>query len=196
MFVNKKTVHVPRGLVHSGSSARQTKLSALWKKGIMQPVSDDDLSDAESHPAGIGNSGRPTIVEVSYDFDDVQKAHAGEGRTITLEFDRFILVACYVPNSGEGLKRLEYRVNEWCALMLAPYWLSQSLRLCVAQGTAHARLFAHHLRPQARGVHRRPELQPPGHRPERPLALRRRSAARTHAAGEGGLHATVARDRL
>jgi exodeoxyribonuclease III len=32
---------------------------------------------------------------------------------ITLEFDEFFLVSVYVPNAGEGLRRLEYRVNEW-----------------------------------------------------------------------------------
>lgn len=30
-----------------------------------------------------------------------------------MEFQQFYLVAVYVPNSGSGLKRLEYRVNEW-----------------------------------------------------------------------------------
>lgn len=79
----------------------------------MQPVSDDDLSDTEPHPTGTETAGRPAIVKVSYDFEDVQKGHAGEGRTITMEFDRFILVVCYVPNIGEGMKRLEYRVKEW-----------------------------------------------------------------------------------
>jgi len=36
-----------------------------------------------------------------------------EGRVITLEFDKFYLVHVYTPNSGEGLKRLEYRINTW-----------------------------------------------------------------------------------
>ena len=39
--------------------------------------------------------------------------HDQEGRTITVEFDKFILVASYVPNSGMLLKRLEYRTKEW-----------------------------------------------------------------------------------
>ena len=30
---------------------------------------------------------------------------------ITLEFERFYYVACYVPNSGEGLKRLNFRLQ-------------------------------------------------------------------------------------
>ena len=34
-----------------------------------------------------------------------------EGRVITLEFDDFYLVNCYVPNSQDGLKRLDYRME-------------------------------------------------------------------------------------
>ena len=33
-----------------------------------------------------------------------------EGRVITLEYDNFYLVNAYVPNSQEGLKRLDYRM--------------------------------------------------------------------------------------
>lgn len=34
-----------------------------------------------------------------------------EGRVITLEFDNFFYVACYVPNAGDGLKRLSFRME-------------------------------------------------------------------------------------
>ncbi len=37
--------------------------------------------------------------------------HDKEGRVITLEFDSFYLVTVYTPNSQEGLKRLEYRMQ-------------------------------------------------------------------------------------
>lgn len=36
-----------------------------------------------------------------------------EGRVVTAEFERFFVVSVYVPNSGEGLRRLEYRVADW-----------------------------------------------------------------------------------
>ncbi len=39
-------------------------------------------------------------------------AHDHEGRVITLEFDGFYFVNVYVPNAGEELKRLNYRM-EW-----------------------------------------------------------------------------------
>ncbi len=38
--------------------------------------------------------------------------HDNEGRVITLEMDDFFFVAVYVPNSGDGLARLDYRM-EW-----------------------------------------------------------------------------------
>ena len=38
--------------------------------------------------------------------------HDAEGRLITLETDDFYLINSYVPNSGSGLKRLDYR-EEW-----------------------------------------------------------------------------------
>lgn len=35
----------------------------------------------------------------------------GEGRVITLEYDKFYLVNCYTPNSQRELARLNYRMN-------------------------------------------------------------------------------------
>lgn len=37
----------------------------------------------------------------------------GEGRVITIDFGAFCLVNVYTPNSGEGLKRLEFRTERW-----------------------------------------------------------------------------------
>ena len=38
--------------------------------------------------------------------------HDQEGRVITCEFDDYYILTVYTPNSGDGLKRLEYRM-EW-----------------------------------------------------------------------------------
>ncbi len=38
--------------------------------------------------------------------------HDHEGRVITLEFDKFYMITVYTPNSQDGLKRLDYRM-EW-----------------------------------------------------------------------------------
>lgn len=38
--------------------------------------------------------------------------HDNEGRVLCAEYETFFLISVYVPNSGNGLKRLEYR-QEW-----------------------------------------------------------------------------------
>lgn len=50
----------------------------------------------------------PVSVTRNIGFED----HDMEGRVITAEFDDFYVVNVYVPNSGDGLKRLDYRA-EW-----------------------------------------------------------------------------------
>lgn len=55
-------------------------------------------------------------LQVSLDMDIEE--HDQEGRVITAEFKRFILVTVYTPNSGSELKRLQYR-QRWDAAFLA-----------------------------------------------------------------------------
>ena len=53
---------------------------------------------------------RTEPLNVTYDFGE--DIHRHEGRIITAEYEDFYLVCCYTPNSQDGLKRLEYRL-EW-----------------------------------------------------------------------------------
>ncbi|KAJ3669226.1 hypothetical protein LUZ60_011176 [Juncus effusus] len=64
----------------------------------------------------LGYSGTAIIsrikpISVSYGLGVAD--HDGEGRLLTVEFDGFYLLCSYVPNSGNRLKRLNYRVTEW-----------------------------------------------------------------------------------
>ena len=53
-------------------------------------------------------------TEIGVDRGGVRvEGYTDEGRTLTLEFDGFYLVTAYVPNSGQDLKRLGYRIDEW-----------------------------------------------------------------------------------
>ncbi len=54
--------------------------------------------------------------KVSYGIGSAD--HDREGRVITAEFDDFILVNVYQPNSQRGLTRLEYRTGSWDAAFL------------------------------------------------------------------------------
>ncbi|CAI8602097.1 unnamed protein product [Vicia faba] len=52
---------------------------------------------------------KPLSVRYGLGISDLDS----EGRLVTVEFDTFYLITGYVPNSGDGLKRLSYRVTEW-----------------------------------------------------------------------------------
>ena len=51
---------------------------------------------------------RHTPINVTYGLGIDEHDH--EGRVITLEMDNFYLITAYVPNSQDGLKRLDYRM--------------------------------------------------------------------------------------
>ena len=50
---------------------------------------------------------KPLAVTLGIGIDE----HDHEGRVITLEMEKFFLVNVYVPNSQDGLKRLDYRMR-------------------------------------------------------------------------------------
>ena len=58
---------------------------------------------------GILTKYEPISVQYGINIDK----HDQEGRVLTLEFEKFYIISCYTPNSGENLKRLDYRVEEW-----------------------------------------------------------------------------------
>ncbi|HLO57977.1 MAG TPA: exodeoxyribonuclease III [Bacteroidales bacterium] len=62
-----------------------------------------------------GYAGTAVLSKVKplYQTKDIgMEKHDQEGRVINLEFESFYLVNVYVPNSGQELKRLDYR-KEW-----------------------------------------------------------------------------------
>ena len=59
--------------------------------------------------SGTAVFSRVPIKEVSYGIGI--DLHDHEGRVITCDMGAFYLVCCYTPNSQDGLKRLEYRMQ-------------------------------------------------------------------------------------
>lgn len=76
-------------------------------------VTKETLHQAEPLPNITSFNKKVSIVDIKYDTEVAK----GEGRTITMEFDKFFFVGCYVPNSGEGLVRLDERINSWEPMM-------------------------------------------------------------------------------
>ncbi|MGX8699159.1 MAG: exodeoxyribonuclease III [bacterium] len=59
--------------------------------------------------SGVAVFTKKTPLSVTYGLGIEEHDH--EGRVITAEFEDFYLVACYTPNSQDGLKRLDYRMG-------------------------------------------------------------------------------------
>jgi exodeoxyribonuclease III len=75
----------------------------------------DYTAYVNSSKARKGYSGTAILTKtkpLSVTYDMNMEDHDQEGRVITAEYEQFILVTVYVPNSGEGLKRLDYR-EQW-----------------------------------------------------------------------------------
>ena len=67
------------------------------------------LSATKKGYSGTAVFSRKTPLSVSYGMGIDE--HDNEGRIIRLEFERFFLVNVYVPNSQNGLARLDYRMR-------------------------------------------------------------------------------------
>lgn len=59
--------------------------------------------------SGVAVFSKKEPINVFYGLEN--QKYDDEGRIITLEFDNFYFVGAYVPNSGENLKRLDFRLG-------------------------------------------------------------------------------------
>lgn len=67
------------------------------------------INDSKARKGYSGTAILTKQEPISVTYDMGVEEHDQEGRVVTAEYDTFILVTVYTPNSGEGLKRLEYR---------------------------------------------------------------------------------------
>jgi exodeoxyribonuclease-3 len=104
---------------------QETKLQETHVEELDKYVKEKlDLKTTKwnSSRARKGYSGTSTWVlpnswvndaEVKWEMNIGNEEGDLEGRSVTLLTDKFSLVNVYTPNAGEGLKRLDYRVNDW-----------------------------------------------------------------------------------
>ena len=95
---------------------QETKASVEEVKSACELL-PDYKAYVNSSKARKGYSGTAILskiepIRVTFDMDIEE--HDQEGRVISAEYDQFFLVTVYTPNSGEGLKRLDYR-EKWDA---------------------------------------------------------------------------------
>ena len=91
----------------------ETKLSE--EPGLLSPFQPEGydafwtISKVRKGYSGVAAFTRVSPLSVRYGLLDGK--YDDEGRVITLEFENFFFVGAYVPNSGDGLKRLDFRME-------------------------------------------------------------------------------------
>lgn len=81
--------------------------------------------------SGVAILSRQPPIQVVHDMGIAE--HDQEGRVIVAEFEKFYLLNVYVPNSGDGLARLDYR-QTWDKEFLAYMQKLQSQKPLIACG--------------------------------------------------------------
>ncbi|KAG5178003.1 Endonuclease/exonuclease/phosphatase [Tribonema minus] len=112
VFTAKPPAETARAAAENGSR-KQAKLTAFFGKSASDAVAaaaKDDVAP-EAGPIVTGGSA-PKVVGVRHGIG-ADADHGGEGRAITIEYEKFFVVCLYVPNSGQSLERLEYRTTSW-----------------------------------------------------------------------------------
>jgi exodeoxyribonuclease-3 len=92
---------------------QETKAQDDQVEKALQPLSDYYIFPNSAERKGY--SGTAILSKkkpVNIQNDMGVKIHDQEGRVIAAEYDKFYLVTVYVPNSGRGLVRLDYR-KKW-----------------------------------------------------------------------------------
>ncbi|XP_008279751.1 DNA repair nuclease APEX1 [Stegastes partitus] len=95
------------------------------------------VSDEKEGYSGVGMLCKTEPIKVTYGIG--KEEHDKEGRVITAEFPTFYLVTVYVPNSGRGLVRLDYRKtwDEDFRSYLSELDMQKPLVLCGDLNVAH-----------------------------------------------------------
>lgn len=90
---------------------QEPMVAEMSKSFPMFPHQYWNCSKAKKGYSGVALLSKVEPISISYGMG-IEK-HDMEGRIITAEFDKFFVVATYIPNAGAGLVRLEYRTEEW-----------------------------------------------------------------------------------
>lgn len=111
-MVNKGFYHDIKNLAPDILCIQETKAQDEDVMKIVSQMSDYDAIVNSAEKKGYsGTAVLSKIKMVNQMLDMGMKEHDAEGRVITVEYEKFILVNVYVPNSGAELKRLDYRAT-------------------------------------------------------------------------------------
>jgi len=94
-----------------GKEKKQTDMSSFFGS------SKETTKKEEAYSSKVKVKSQPVYplptTPPTYGFGGPGHASLAEGRTITLNYDKFTITNAYVPNAGQSLERLDYRTKTW-----------------------------------------------------------------------------------
>ena len=93
---------------------QETKASVEEVKKVLElmPAYQGFVNASKARKGYSGTAILSKHEPISVVYDMAIEEHDQEGRIVTAEYENYFVVTVYTPNSGEGLKRLEYR-QQW-----------------------------------------------------------------------------------
>ncbi len=137
---NKNFVEIVQELDPDILCLQEIKADEKIVREVLEPLTDYSIYINPAEKKGYSGTAilsRQPALSVTTILDE--DPFVPEGRVQCAEFDQFFLVNVYVPNSGQGLSRLEYR-QEWDAAFLKYLKKLQSQKpvvLCGDMNVAH-----------------------------------------------------------
>ena len=137
---NKNFVEIVQELDPDILCLQEIKADEKIVREVLEPLTDYSIYINPAEKKGYSGTAilsRQPALSVTTTLDE--DPFVPEGRVQCAEFDQFFLVNVYVPNSGQGLSRLEYR-QEWDAAFLKYLKKLQSQKpvvLCGDMNVAH-----------------------------------------------------------
>ena len=90
------------------SPMKQTSIKDMFGGGASEKKKEAPIP---TNDAAARRYDGPKLLKVTEGLLDGK--HLSEGRAITLEYESFNALFTYVPNSGQKLDRLDWRINTW-----------------------------------------------------------------------------------
>lgn len=113
----KGLIEILKGFEADIIGFQETKAQIIQVEEVLAPlgyhVSANEADRKGYSGTAIASKEKPLDVTLGIGIVE----HDTEGRTVTAEFKDFYVVNSYIPNSGQGLKRIDYR-ETWDKAML------------------------------------------------------------------------------
>lgn len=91
---------------------QQSKLQSFFKSKKVEDLENSTTTTSPPNTSKL-DTNDTIYMPQNISFGMGSDGNDPEGRCIVIDYPMFSIINTYVPNAGDGLKRLEYRIQQW-----------------------------------------------------------------------------------